>query len=344
MREILEELQRWEEEGVGSGVATLLRVRGSGLRRPGARFAAAADGRVVGSVSGGCVEGDLQEHLRGRIEGREGPERLRYGISDEQALEVGLPCGGEIEVLVDGHEPDDPAWRAAVGAVAAEEPALLALGLEAEALGRRLAVLPDGRTAGSLGTPELDRAVRERAGPYLRRGGAGVEALGEEEREVFLEAHLPPDRLAVVGATPVARVLARLAGELDFRVTVVDPRRPFARPDRFPGARVVEGWPEEGLEAAGLDPYLYVVVLSHDRKLDVPALEAALEADCRYVGLLGGSRTQRLRREALEERGLEPERLDRIRGPVGLDLGAETPAEIALAVLAEVVAERRSTP
>ena len=339
--EVLEPLRRWSEEGLEAGVATLLRVRRSAPREPGARFAVSEDGRMAGSVSSGCVEGDLHEHIGHLLEGREA-RLLHYGITDEMAADVGLACGGEIDVLVARHDPGSPVWERMRDVRERRGAALLLTGLSEGVRGRVLLQEVDGPRAGSLGDAALDEAAVEAARPLLDTGGTAVLEVGEEGASVFAEAYLPPARLAIVGASPVAQALCHLAAWLGDEVTVVDPREAFANPEKFPeAARVVCAWPEEGLAEAGLDRWLDVVVLAHDRKLDVPGLEAALRAGCRYVGQIGGSRTQRLRREALEERGLEPGLLERIRGPVGLDIGALGPREIAVSILAELIAVRR---
>lgn len=341
VEEVREPLDRWSAEGVPAGTATLVRVKRSAPRPPGARFAVAENGELAGSVSAGCVEGDLHEHLR-RVLGGEPSRIVHYGITDEMAAEVGLSCGGEIDVLVHRHDPGDPAWNRLLEVLDGDGAAVLLTGLSEEIRGRRLLVEPDGETVGSLGSEGLDaRAARDVTG-LLDHGGTDVLSFGDGGAEAFAEGFLPPERLAIVGASPVSEALCHLAAHLGYRVTIVDPREAFADPARFPDAdRVVTAWPEEGLEAAGLDRWLNVVVLAHDAKLDVPALAAALGAGCLYVGQIGGGRTQRSRRETLADRGFEPEDLDRVRGPVGLDIGAESPGEIALAILAEIVAVRR---
>ncbi len=341
MEEVLPALRRWTEEGDAAGVATLVSYRRSAPRPPGARFAASERGDVEGSVSSGCVEGDLHEHIQRVLEGA-APRVQHYGITDEAAMEVGLSCGGEIDVLVEPFDPDAEVWSALERALEAKEAAVLVQGLSEGVRGRALLVELDGSRTGSLGSDALDRAAADAAAPLLDGGGARELELEGQGVTVFAEAYLPPDRLVIVGASPVAEELCHLAARLDFAVTLVDPREAFADPAKFPDAeRVLHAWPDEGLEAVGLDPYTNVVVLSHDAKLDEPALAAALEAGCRYVGQIGGGRTQRQRREAMLERGLDGDRVDGISGPVGLDIGAVTPEEIALSILSELVAVRR---
>lgn len=339
--EVREPLRRWAAAGRRAGVATLVGVRRSAPRPPGARFAVSEGGEVAGSVSSGCVEGDLHEHLRRILEGA-ASDVLHYGITDEMAAEVGLSCGGEIDVLVAPHDPDDPAWRALASATEEGRPAVLVTGLSSPIRGRRLFLGPGGEREGSLGSPELDEAAARAVGDLFDVAGTRTLELEPGAVEAFAEAFLPPARLAIVGASPVSEALCHLAAYLGYAVLLIDPRETFADPARFPDAeRVLHSWPAEGLEAAGLDRYMDVVVLSHDGKLDVPALAAALRAGCLYVGQIGGGRTQRLRREALREMGFSDDEVARIRGPVGLDIGADTPKEIALSILAEMVAVRR---
>lgn len=340
--EVRRPLREWQRDGHRAGVATLIDVRRSAPRRPGARFAVSEEGQLAGSVSSGCVEGDLHEHIQAVLSG-EDSRLLHYGITDEMAAEVGLPCGGEIDVLVAEHDATDPVWERLDRVVDGSGAALLLLGLSDAIRGRTLLVEPDGRRTGSLGGADVDDAAVAAGRSLLERGGTAVLELPGSDLSVFAEAYLPPDRLFIVGASPVAEALSALAARLGFAVSVIDPREAFASEHRFPdAARVVRQWPDEALEELGLDPYAYVVVLAHDRKLDVPALAAALEAGCRYVGQIGGGRTQRIRREALAEEGISEEAIARIRGPVGLDIGAETPEEIAVAILAEMIAERRT--
>lgn len=357
-REVEEPLRRWTEAGRRAAVATLVDVRRSAPRPPGARFAVSEEGDVAGSVSSGCVEGDLHERLRALLRGGSS-EEVEYGITDEMAAEVGLACGGQIRVLLAPHDPDDPAWNELKGAVERTEAAVLVTGLSEGIRGRRLLLSREGsavggleRAVGGLGGPELDEAALEavQEAGLFEVGGSRLLELGPtseiepaDAARVFAEAFLPPPRLAIVGATPVSAALCHLAAWAGWLVWVVDPRETFASPERFPDAEeVLHLWPEEGLERVGLDRYLDVVVLAHDRKFDVPALAAALRAGCLYVGQIGGRRTQRLRREALEELGFGEEELGRIRGPVGLDIGAESPEEIAVSILAQLIAAGRA--
>lgn len=338
--EVREPLERWVASGRKAGVATLVGVRRSAPRPLGARFAASEAGDVAGSISGGCVESDLFEHIQQVV--RAGAPRLvEYGISDEQALEVGLSCGGEIEVLIAPYEPETDVWPALASAIETEHPAILLTGVSEPIRAREMLLPASERAVGTLGAAALDARAADAARPLFEAGGPRTLCLPDANAVVLAEPYLPLPRLAIVGATPVAAALCHLARFVGFSVTVIDPRSAWASAERFPDARrVVARWPEPAFEEIGLDRGWSVVVLAHDPKLDVPALDAALRAGCRYVGQIGGRRTQERRRAALSERGLAETEIARVRGPVGLPIGAETAEEIALSILAELVARR----
>ena len=341
MRDVLADLERWQRQSEQIAMATLVDVRGSAPRLPGARFCVTGGGEVSGSVSGGCIEADLFEHAMGVLES-DRPALVQYGISDELAFEVGLSCGGEIEVLVEPFRPD-AAWEGLRGALLGQRSAALAVGLEPEALtGRRMVVFEDGALAGGIGD-ELDGAIAGEARRLLLTCGTRRLGLAGPPGDcvVFLEAFRPPAHLFLLGAAFVAPPLARMASEAGFRVTVIDPRAAFATRERFPSADdVVVGWPDEVLKRAALGTHSYVVMLLHDAKFDVPALLPVLASDARYVGVLGSRRTHERRLDQLRERGCSETALARLRAPIGLDLGGREPAEIAVSILAEMLAVR----
>jgi xanthine dehydrogenase accessory factor len=353
MNELLDTLAAWEGSGAEVGRAVVVRTFGSAPRPEGAVLLYAADGRIAGSVSGGCVEGAAAEEIeRARATGH--ARVIRYGISDEQAWDVGLACGGTIDVLV---EPTvaPVAVQAARTALGAEgRGAAVVTPLPADApppdFGQhtpgdgappapKLVVHDDGRLDGTLGDAAADRALVEQATEALRRGLSRTVEIGG--RSLFIEAFPVRPRLVVVGAVEVARSLVRLARELGFETVVIDGRASFATPERFPDVdRLVVGWPDEVADEIGLGPNDAVAVLTHDVKFDEPAIVEALRRGCRYVGAVGSKKTQGDRRQRLLEAGVGDAELDRLRGPVGLDLGGRQPAETALAILAEIVAER----
>ena len=347
MNEVLADLDRWQRQKETIALATLVGVQGSAPRLPGARFCVTKSGKVSGSVSGGCVEADLFEHALQVLDAGT-PRLIGYGISDEMGFSVGLSCGGQIEVLVEPFRPD-PSWKALRGALRSQRPVALATSLgPASLLGRKLVIFADGTHVGSLAA-ELDAEVTAVAQGHLLEGGARQLVLsyqGEETR-VFLEAFLPPPHLIVVGAAFAAPSLVRMAKEAGFRVTVVDPRAAFTTRERFPTAdEVIVSGPGEVLERASLDAYSYVVVLLHDAKFDIAALAPALRSDARYIGVMGSRRVHEQRKARLREQGFDDETLARMHAPIGLDLGGREPEEIAVSILAEIVAisHGRSAP
>jgi xanthine dehydrogenase accessory factor len=282
----------------------------------------------------------MERARRVLAEGR--PTLASYGIDDAMGFAVGLSCGGSIDVLIEPHA-DDEAWREFRAAVASERPVAMATALAPEPLlGARRTFTDGGPGIGSL-PPELGPALDEAARPLLLDGGTRLlrVAWRAAEAEIFLEAVAPPPRLYLVGATHIAAALCRMARAVGFRVTVVDARSAFASEERFPDAEsVMRSWPDEAFAELPLDAYTYVVTLTHDPKFDLPALQRALRAGARYVGALGSRRTHAARLDALRSAGLSEAELARIHAPIGLDLGGRAPEEIALAILAEIVAVR----
>lgn len=343
MRELLRQIDRWLEEGERVALAMLVDVGGTAPRPAGACMAVAAGGRMAGSISGGCVEGDLAERAREVLEtGR--PALVRYAGSEElEGMHVGLSCGGSIRVLVEPFAPG-PLWQELRRALEAERDVALAVALAPEALlGRKLlAAARLGVLAGSI-DPRVDPVVADRARELLAAGREQAEPLLADVAgvRVFIAPLFRPERVVVVGATHTAVPLARMAKQLGFHVTVVDPRPLLASRERFPEAdELVVEWPEKALAELGIDADTYVVALAHDPKFDVPALAAALRAGARYAGAIGSRRTHEKRKARLRELGFSEEELARIHSPVGLDIGGRRPEEIALAAIAEIVAVR----
>ncbi|MEU5535398.1 XdhC/CoxI family protein [Streptomyces sp. NPDC020362] len=347
MREILPALERWYAARMPFGLATVVSVSRSAPRGPGAAMAVGSDDEVVGSVSGGCVEGAVYELAQEVVAG--GEARLEtFGYSDEDAFAVGLTCGGEITVLVRSVTPEtDPAFGEVASSVAAGEPVTAATVVDGPApRGATLAVWP-GTVAGTLGASGLDAAVTADARGELALGASVLRHYGPhgERREdavtVFLQSFAPPPRMLVFGAIDYAAAVARIGDFLGYRVTVCDARPVFATPKRFPaGVEVVVEWPHRYLGSTDTDERTVICVLTHDPKFDVPLLEEALRRPAAYIGAMGSRRTHDERRERLTEAGLTEAELARLRSPLGLDLGARTPEEVAVSVAAEIVALR----
>ncbi|MFC9897506.1 XdhC family protein [Nocardia sp. NPDC127579] len=307
MREIARQLYEWQCAGTDFALATVIGTGGSAPRPPGAAMAVSAQGQVVGSVSGGCVEAAVHQLCLEALESGVAV-RQRFGYSDDDAFAIGLTCGGEVEVFV--HPRPGPALAPALTALARDEPVTVLRTLDAHA-----------RTTVRAGEPELETGVH---GPE------------------FVECYGSPPRMLIFGAIDYAAALAALGRFLGYRVTVCDARAVFTTADRFPEAHeVVVQWPDRYLRSLPVDARTVVCVLTHDAKFDVPLLEVALRLPVGYVGAMGSRRTHAERLARLREIGLTEGELARLRSPIGLDLGGRTPAETALSIAAEIVADLR---
>ena len=383
MRDLMPLVEAWLAQGERVAVATVVRVLGSAPRPVGARMIVALAGRMAGSVSGGCVEtavyGELMEVLSGGA-----PRLLRFGITDDMIWDVGLACGGTIEVLVQELEPaladaltrelgegrlaglatvvagparglpGRYAERSEASQTAQDETLRLhypqgqadkPTGEEGPPDGFGLTVgetflLGQGGLLFGSDDPAIVAALRLRL--EGRQTAGAVQAL-DDGREVYLEAFLPPPALYILGGVHVAIPLARFAKELGFRVVVADPREKFANRERFPGAdEVLVEWPDEALAHLPVGADSYIVLLTHDPKIDEPALAAALRTGAAYVGAIGSRKTHAERAARMAKWGVTAEELARVHAPIGLDLGGRTPEETALSIIAEVIAVKNA--
>ena len=318
MREILSELERWRTRGDRIAMARVVATRRSAPRPVGSKLIVSERGELAGSVSGGCVESEVVEAAREVLAGGQ-PRLLTYGISDDLALSVGLPCGGEIDVWVSEPEPE---LLQELATVARDE--------------RRAVTLIDL----DVGTERLVQDGEEEvADELIRSGHSKVVELGGTR--FFADVFGPPPRLLVYGAVDTADALCAAAHAVGWHAIVADARGRFATEDRLPNAdEILVAWPEETLAEVQPDHATAIVVLTHDDKFDVPMLVGALESDAFYIGALGSRRNQERRRERLLEAGVAEASLERISGPAGLDIGAHTPAETAISMLAEIMAVR----
>ncbi len=337
MRDLLPEYDRLAAEGLPFGRAVVTSVWGSAPRPEGSAMLATADGRMAGSVSGGCVEGATATEIADAI-GRGTPKLVTFGVSHERAWEVGLACGGTIKVFV------EPAVRPDVLA-AARGPGgqVVAAVVEGPGLGRSVLIHEDGRIEGSLGAAVPEPRVREAALEALRREASITTAVETTEgtASVFLEVFARQPRLVIFGGVHIAVALVPLARALGYRTIVADGRPAFLTRERFPDAdQLILGWPEAAFDEVGLDAACSVCILSHDPKFDEPALQLALRSPARYIGAIGSRKTQASRRDWLRTSGFSDEEIARVHGPIGLDLGGRQPAETALAILAEMTAVR----
>ena len=327
---VLEQARAWLAEGKRVVWATVIQTWRSSPRPAGSQMVIAEDGRFAGSVSGGCVEGAVIQHAAevlatGRAQTRS------FGVSQEQAWAVGLACGGKIEVSI------AEAPRALVEALVAARARREALAWLADLSTGEHWLLDgaSGERPAWAASEALEQSVR-----FARKKDESA-LIERDERRLFLHVLPEPLRLLVVGAVHLAQELAELAERCGFELTVIDPRSAFATADRFPRATLRHDWPDEALEELRPDAQTAVVVLSHDAKLDEPALSAALKSEAFYIGALGSARTQESRRRRLTEQGFAESELARIHGPVGIDIGALSTAEIAVSIMAEIIRARR---
>ncbi|OUS38846.1 XdhC/CoxI family protein [Rhodobacterales bacterium 56_14_T64] len=306
----------WHRAGYGAALATVVQTWGSAPRRTGSMLVISGDGRMQGSVSGGCVEGavvlEAQEALQ------DGKHRLlEYGVSDEDAFAVGLACGGTIKILV---EP-----------VGSAMPVDLLEQLVAARTTRQVLAYEVNIQSG------VRRLLHSSYPNRMRLDRSGM----EEDEETFVAVHNPPLRLICVGAVHIAQALAPMARIAGYDPVLIDPREAFAYSDRFPGEVILDDWPDEAVAKLELDARTALVLLTHDPKLDDPALLAALAGECFYIGALGSKRTHAKRVERMLAAGFSEAQIGRIHGPIGLDIGAAGPAEIAVSILGEMTAVLR---
>ena len=306
----------WHRDGIGAALATVVQTWGSAPRRAGSQLVVGGDGRIEGSVSGGCVESAVVFEALEAIE--DGKHRLlEFGVSDDDAFAVGLACGGTIKVLVEPVGGALPVDLLEELVAARKERIALAYEVDLDSGARRL--------------------VRDGYAERLRMDRSGV----EEDGKTFVAVHNPPLRLIVVGAVHIAQALVPMARIAGYDPVIIDPREAFAAAARFPGETLMDDWPDEAVEKLGLDARTALVLLTHDPKLDDPALEAALGADCFYIGALGSTRTHAKRVDRMVAAGFTAEQIERIHGPIGLDIGAAGPSEIAVSILAEMTSVLR---
>lgn len=319
--DVLEAARTWLDRDGRVALATVVGTWGSAPVGVGGQLVIAQDGRFEGSVSGGCVEGEVIAEAEDILAGGR-PKTLEFGVADETAWRVGLPCGGQIKVYLERLEKPDGL-------------PLITQALEARTNRRGLVVrtrLEDGRReVFARGDAKADDAIRRR----FETGES--ELIATPEGEVFIHAMVPPARVIIIGATHIGQVLAQLVGMAGYEVVVIDPRTAFAAETRFPGIRLDTEWPQDAIPRIGLDPYTAVVALAHVGHIDDEALKLAMRSDCFYVGALGSRRNHAKRTERLKAAGFGEAEIGRIHCPIGINIGAQSPQEIAISIMAEVV-------
>ena len=337
MKDILNDLNHWQEENKQPiALATVVQTWGSAPRKVGAKMAMMPGGEITGSVSGGCVEGAVFEAGAEVVETGQ-PQLLHFGVADETAWEVGLACGGTIEVFVERLDADSfELMKRIIEADRAGDSVTIIRGPE-DKLGQKVTIAREGQRVGSLGD-NLDAfaLAAAQASTHPRR----VQLT--DEVEVFVDTIRPSPTLIMVGGVHIAVALTSIAKLLGYKTIVVDPRRAFGSEARFPHSdRLIQAWPNKAFEQIEITPETAVAMLTHDPKIDDPALKVVLDSPAFYIGALGSNKTQAKRRERLREMGFSDEAIGRIHGPIGLDINASTPEEIALSVMAEIVKAQR---
>jgi xanthine dehydrogenase accessory factor len=345
MREVFTEVEAWRENGKAVAIATNVMRDGASQRPLGAKMAMTTQQDIAGSVTGGCIEGVVYEEAQGVLKTGE-PKLLHYGVVSEQnPWDAGLSCGNSLDVFVE--TLDSPAWQEIYPALKTclelGQMAAVATVISGPGLGNKLMLWPDGRRLGDLG----DVGLNARAVAWMRKQMAAQETtwasfdVADEKAVVFVDVFTPMSRLVVIGAVHIAMPLVELAKTLGFWTIVIDPRTAFATRERFPQVdELITEWPSTALENLRPDEGTYVAAISHDEKLDNPALAIALKSPARYVGVLGTRKNIGKRLAALREMGLTEKQLERLRAPIGTNIGAILPDEIALSVLAEIVSAK----
>jgi xanthine dehydrogenase accessory factor len=354
MREVIVEIEAWKNEGKTVAIATNVKRDGSSLRPLGAKMAmpqgsSGIGAEIAGSVTGGCIEGVVYEEAQAVIKSGQ-PKLLHYGVtSEESPWEVGLSCGGSLDVFVESM--DSPAWReiypALKNCLATSQLAAVATIISGPGLGKKLMLKADGSTLGDLGDNQLNTEVADwLEGQISLQDTTWKNFIKAGEKvEIFADVFAPVARMIVVGAVHIAIPLVTLAKALGYYTIIIDPRTAFATRERFPHVdELIIDWPSTALEKLQPDEATYIAMLSHDEKLDNPALAVALASPARYVGVLGTRKKIHVRFAALRELGVSDEQLERLRAPIGIHLGAVMPDEIALSILAEMVTARHGLP
>jgi xanthine dehydrogenase accessory factor len=340
MREILQPMQEWFDDGKAVALATVVEIYGSAPRGLGAKMAVNQDSLMTGSVSGGCVEGAVvAEALKVLKNGM--PKLLHYGVTQDQAFSVGLACGGTIEVWVEKLSKEN--FERMRKDLVEERLAVVVTVLSGSHVGEQVYAYPDDSMLGEFSDPDLTALVKANVVEVFSQQQCMRKTLQVKDQlvDVFFDVLSPSPKLVVVGAVHIAIPLVQYARILGFHTTVIDPRKAFGNIERFPHVdRLVREWPEEFLQRFPWDQGTYLVVVSHDDKLDVPALAIGCQNEARYIGALGSKKTFAKHVRELKEAGITDEQITRIHSPIGVDIAARGPEEIALAIITEMVAVR----
>ncbi len=343
MDDVIEKLDQWRKSNQEIAVTTVVNTWGSAPRPVGSKMITTKVGGIAGSVSAGCVEGAVIQESESVI--RSGiPRLIEFGVADETAWEVGLACGGKIQVFIEPGDSLDSIYETLKSNIAGRIPFVTLSFLEGpdELINKKLLLQADGTSVGDLEILEGAQSSIQTAMEYLEKEKSGTVVLPDGYK-VFIETHPLPPKLIIIGAVHLSEPLITIANSIGFDTILIDPREAFATQERFPHVdHLIQAWPQDALNDLALDKSAYIVVLTHDPKLDDPALILSLKSQARYIGALGSQRTNQKRRERLLKAGVTEDQLSRLHAPIGLDLGGRSSSEIAVSIMAEIVKVRNS--
>jgi len=335
MRDVLNQVDTWLKNGESVAIATVVQTWGSSPRKAGSKLALTLDGKMVGSVSGGCVENTVVQAGIEVLKTNK-PQLLHFGVTDETAWEVGLACGGNIDIFV---QPLSANVFQEIKSLINIEDAFTHITViisDAQHLGLEMLISSDGDAFGSLGD-DLDAKMLSIDKVATIQSSSYRMAL-DEANEIFINVIRPPQTIVIFGGVHIAIALTSMANQLGYHTVLIDPRKAWGNEDRFPNVdQLIQSWPDEAFEQFKITSSTAIVTLTHDPKLDDPALKIALNSSAFYVGALGSKSTDAKRRERLLADGVNEEQISRLHAPIGLDIGAQNPEEIALAIMSEVV-------
>lgn len=341
MRDVIDKLDLWREQGETIAIATVIETWGSAPRPPGSKLAVSERGGIAGSVSAGCVEGAVILEAR-EVMRRGVSKQLEYGVADETAWGVGLACGGTIKIFVEPGFALDNLYPAIKHHLAGNIPFVMVSVLRGpqDLMHKKCLVDSKGGVQGDLViSGQMDLVINQSLS-FLSSGKSKTLKL-PNGIELFVEVYPPPPRLIIIGAVHFSDPLITIANAAGFETILIDPRPAFATPERFPHAgKIMRAWPHEVLPEMKIDSSTFVVLLTHDPKIDDPALIYLLNSPVGYIGALGSRKTHQRRIERLLEKGITQEQISRIHAPIGLDLGGETPGEVAISIMAEIIHEK----
>jgi xanthine dehydrogenase accessory factor len=343
MRDVLDKLDQWRESNQELAITTVVETWGSAPRPIGSKMVITMAGGIAGSVSAGCVEGAVIEEAQSVIKSAK-PRLIEFGVADETAWEVGLACGGKIKVFIEpGSSLDSIYYTLKDNLISGKTFATVTI-LEGDmdTTNKKMLIQSDGKIVGDLTLPAEAEYIKDKALEFLENDKSGMLAFPDGTK-VFVESYPLPSKLIIIGGGHLSDPLITIANAAGFETILIDPREAFANRERFPHVdKLIRQWPQDAMSNLTIDRSAYIVVLTHDPKLDDPALLLSLKSNARYVGALGSRRTNHKRVERLRKAGLTEEQLSQLHAPIGLELGGQSQSEIAISIMAEIVQVKNS--